>query len=106
MSFWQILVFEILAGVLALCDQVLVVTEEFEEIHRNIQDGDFFRAEDKDEILALAVKARHVRDALPPPRSNVVAIRLHLIKMYKRAGKTNGRTTTGSPCQDTRARNA
>jgi hypothetical protein len=63
MSFWQILVFEIFAGVLALYDQLLVVTEEFEEIHRNIQDVDnLFRARDKDEILALAVKAQQVRD--------------------------------------------
>jgi hypothetical protein len=66
MSLWQILVFEIIAGVLALCDQLLVVTEEVEEIHRNIQDVDnLFRAGDKDEIFALAVKARHVRDTLP-----------------------------------------
>jgi hypothetical protein len=42
------------------------VTEEVEEIHRNIQDVDnLFRAGDKDEILVLAVKARHVRDTLP-----------------------------------------
>jgi hypothetical protein len=66
MSLWQILVFEIIAGVLGLCDQLLVVTEEVEEIHRNIQDVDnLFRAGDKDEILVLAVKARHVRDTLP-----------------------------------------
>ena len=75
MSVRQVIVFEMIAGIFALVDQLLVVVEEFEETHRNLRDVDnFLQSKDTDEVLTLALKAEHVRPIPLPPGSHIMAI--------------------------------